>query len=131
MQCPRCQASNLAGEKRCSECGTELVPSTTSLVPTQHRSNLPALLQNPQIPRLAAGVGAVAFGFGLELLRRNLSARAARAALHSANKLLPVQPFGAQGETLLPQHSKPLKLPRGYEIQETAIYVSRVIRRKG
>lgn len=131
MQCPKCQADNLAGEERCSECGAELISTSTSLVPTQHRSNLPALLQNRQLPRLAAGVGAVAFGFGLELLRRNLSARATKAALHSAERLLPMQPFGGQSEMLLPQRSKPLKLPRGYEVQETAIYVSRIIRRKG
>jgi hypothetical protein len=131
MQCPKCRADNPVNEERCSECGAELFVSSKDLVPTQHRSNLPTLLQGPQLPRLAAGVGAVAFGFGLELLRRNLSARATKAALQSANKLLPIQPFGGNGETLLPQQAKTLKLPKGYEIQETAIYVSRVIRRKG
>ncbi len=131
MHCPNCRAECLVNEEYCRTCGAELVVSSKSLVPAQNRSNLPTLLQHPQLPRLAAGVGAVAFGFGLELLRRNLSARTTKSALQNMNKLLPMQSLMGSSETLIPQQMKSLKLPKGYEIQETAIYVSRVIRRRG
>jgi hypothetical protein len=87
-------------------------------------------LQHPQLPRLAAGVGAVAFGLGIELLRRNLAGRVAKSVLRASPKLLPSAALGSMNEPLMPQTIKPPRLPKGYEIEETAIYVSRVIRRK-
>ena len=91
-------------------------------------SNLPAVLQNPQLPRVAAGVGALAVGFGLELLRRNLLARLAK-PMRAMPKLLPAQSIMDLKDALTSQPTRTQKLPRGYEVQETAIYISRVIRK--
>ena len=91
-------------------------------------SNLPAVLHHPQLPRVAAGVGALAVGFGLELLRRNLMSRLAR-PLRATPRLAPVQSLIDLKDSLAPQPAKTMKLPRGYEIQETTVYISRVIRR--
>jgi hypothetical protein len=130
MLCPGCQAERLETDEFCTICGSELGASSTSLVPTRNRANLPTILRNPQLPRLAAGVGAVAFGFGLELLRRNIASRVAKSALGAAPKLIASPAFNGMKESLIPQQVRPFKLPKGYEIEETAIYVSRVIRRK-
>lgn len=91
-------------------------------------ANLPAVLQHPQLPRVAAGVGALAFGFGLELLRRNLLTRLAK-PVRATPKLLPAQSIMDLKDALTPQSVRTQKLPKGYEIQETAIYISRVIRK--
>src|SRR5258708_4644156 len=99
MLCPSCRAECLADDVYCQRCGADLKSSSQSLVPAQ--ANLPTILHHPQLPRLAAGVGALAVGFGLELVRRNLMARMMRS----------------------PRASK------GYEIHETAVYLKRVIRR--
>jgi hypothetical protein len=94
---------------------------------TQQR--LPALLQNPQVPRVVAGVGALAVGVGLELLRRNLLTRLARPARKSA-RLLPSVTPGTLRDLFTPNEQKPTKLPKGYEVHETMVYMSRVIRRE-
>jgi len=125
--CPNCNANNSAGEQFCHECGTELARPSTSLVTT--RSNLPAILNNPQLPRVAAGVGAVAFGFGLELVRRSLLARMTHSS-RKATKLLPSLTAGNLREILTQQDNRAVKLPRGYEVHETVVYMSRVIRRE-
>jgi hypothetical protein len=130
MQCPNCQAEHQEGDEVCKICGSDLRAPSTSLVPTRNRPNLPAILQHPQLPRLAAGVGAFAFGIGLELLRRNLVGRAAKPALRTAPKLLPPSLFEGMKVPLFPQHSKTSNVPRGYEIEETTIYINRVILRK-
>jgi hypothetical protein len=129
MLCPNCQTECPDGDEMCMACGSDLAAPSKSLVPAQNHSNLPAILQHPQLPRLAAGVGAVVFGLGLELLRRNLLGRLARPSLGAAPKLLPSPAIATLKETLMPPHARTLKLPKGYEIEETAIYVSRVIRR--
>lgn len=126
MLCPNCRAACLDEDTWCRQCGTDLTVPSTSLVRVQ--TNLPAVLQNPQLPRLAAGVGALALGFGLELLRRNLLARAAKAS-QSATDMLPI--LGGLQNVLKPQSDKAVKLPKGYEIQETVVYIRRVIRRQG
>src|SRR5579884_1587735 len=77
MQCPNCHAEYLADDLYCRHCGADLTASSTSLVPSH--SNLPAVIV-PQLPRVAAGVGALAVGFGLELLRRSLLARLTRSS---------------------------------------------------
>jgi len=125
MQCPNCHAECLADALYCRRCGADLTMPSTSLVPT--RTNLPAVL-TPQLPRLAAGVGALAVGFGLELLRRSLLARMTRPsrALTGAAGGLPT--LGRLQDVLLSQGNKTSKLPKGYEIHETVIYLRRVIR---
>lgn len=126
MFCPNCRAACLDEDTYCRYCGTDLTVPSTSLVKAQTR--LPAVLHNPQLPRLAAGVGALALGFGLELLRRGLLARAAKAS-QSAAQALPV--LSGLQDVLKPQGEKPNKLPKGYEMQETVVYIRRVIRRQG
>src|SRR5260370_17237574 len=73
MLCAKCCFGNEEGDSYCRRCGADLTVPSTSLVAIQNRT--PSLLQNPQLPRFAAGVGAVAVGVGIELLRRGLIAR--------------------------------------------------------
>ena len=127
MLCPNCHAGYMADDKYCHRCGTDLTLPSKGLVPTQ--SKLPTLLQNPQLPRLAAGVGALALGVGLELLRRTLLARITRMP-RSASNYLSAPTTDAMREIFSTQSDKSLKLPKGYEIHETAVYFRRVIRRE-
>jgi len=127
MLCPKCNAECLADDVYCRQCGTDLTLPSKGLVPAQR--TLPAILHSPQLPRLAAGIGALAFGFGLELLRRNLLARLGRAP-HSATSYLPASTFDTLRDIFSPQGDKPVKLPKGYEIEETTFYFRRVIRRE-
>jgi hypothetical protein len=124
MRCPSCDATNVKGDTYCRNCGEDLTVTSTGIVPAQ--ANLPALLYNSPVPRnVAAGVGAIAVGVGLELLRRSLLARIStnRAVEHSLPALTGIK------DILFPQNNKAMKFPRGYEIQETVISVRRVIRR--
>ena len=127
MLCPNCRAGCMADDIYCHHCGTDLTLSSKSLVPTQ--TNLPTLLQNSQLPRLAASVGALALGVGLELLRRRLIARITRLP-RSASSYISAPTVDAMREIFSTQGNKPLKLPKGYEIHETAVYIRRVIRRE-
>ena len=77
MLCPNCHSRSSEDDLHCRQCGADLtIPSTSLVLTTQNR--LPAVMNNPQIPRLAASVGAVAVGVGIELLRRSLIARPLR-----------------------------------------------------
>lgn len=87
-------------------------------------THLPTVFQNSQLPRVAAGVGALAFGVGLELLRRGLVARLSR-----STKLIPTPSPSNVRDLLTRSQNKPAKLPKGYEIHEVVVYMSRVIRR--
>ena len=127
MFCPNCHAGSMADDVYCHRCGSDLTLPSKSLVPVQ--ANLPAILHNPQLPRLAAGIGAIAVGFGLELLRRSLLTRMARAH-HSTTNYLTAPAFDKLRDVFSTQGDKALKLPKGYEIHETAIYLRRVIRRE-
>lgn len=128
MLCPDCRAQCAVEDEYCRHCGTDLTLPSKSLVPSQ--ANLPTILQNPQLPRLAAGVGALAVGVGLELLRRSLMARMTpRPPLSTSNKLI-APSFDTLREVFSAQGDKSRKLPKGYEIHETAIYLRRVIRRE-
>lgn len=127
MICPQCRAGCAAEDTFCRRCGADLSLPSKSLVPVQSR--LPTVLRNPQLPRLAAGVGALAMGVGLEYLRRGLLARLTRAT-RPPRKLLPALSPNHVRELLAPAEKKPMKLPKGYQIHETVIYVSRVIRRE-
>jgi hypothetical protein len=131
MHCPSCNARISENDLYCQRCGAELTPTasstseqSTSIVPVQ--TNLPALLYNSPLPRnVAAGVGALAFGVGIELLRRNLLGRLQKRGVASALPAL------ADMKDLLGQHtvSRSNKLPKGYEVQESIYVVRRVIRR--
>ena len=127
MRCPNCHAAYVEEDVYCRQCGADLIEgqtSSTSIVPAQTR--LPALLQNTLAPRrVAAGVGALALGVGLELLRRGLLARLARPV--AAESVVPI----VQGikDMLSPQDKKPGRPPKGYEVRETIVLVQRVTRR--
>ncbi len=127
MLCPNCHAECMADDKHCYRCGTDLAQPLKNLVPIQ--SNLPAILHNPQLPRLAAGVGALAVGVGLELLRRRLLARMTRLP-RTASNFLAAPASDVMRDIFSTQDDKSLKLPRGYEIHETVVYLRRVIRRE-
>jgi len=127
MLCPECRANCSLDDVFCRRCGADLSIPSTSLVPTT--SHLPAIAQHPQLPRLAAGVGALAVGFGLELLRRNLLARLAKPVRSTSKALTPRAIMEMKNPFTQPQ-ARSIKLPKGYTIEETAIYVNRVIRRE-
>ncbi len=127
MLCPNCHAECMADDKHCYRCGTDLTLPSKSLVPIQ--SNLPTILHNPQLPRLAAGVGALAAGVCLELLRRNLLARLTRLSRSTSNYPAKSTFDVLQGIFSTPD-DKSLQLSKGYEIHETAVYLRRVIRRE-
>jgi hypothetical protein len=127
MFCPNCHAECKVGDKQCYRCGTDLPLPPKSIVPIP--SNLPAILHNPQLPRLAAGVGALALGVGLELLRRSLLARM-KSLPRSASNYLSTPAFDVMRDKFSTPDDKSLKLPRGYEMHETVIYLRRVIRRE-
>ena len=127
MLCPNCRAGCMEDDIYCHRCGTDLTLSSKNLVPTQTR--LPTRLQNSQLPRLAASVGALALGFGLELLRRRFLARITRLP-RSASNYVSVPTVDAMREIFSSERDQSLKLPKGYEIHETAVYFKRVIRRE-
>jgi hypothetical protein len=123
MLCPDCRVESAADDDFCRRCGADLHAPVRSLVVAQPR--LPVVFTNPQLPRVAAGVGAVVVGVGLELLRRGFLTRLITRGARSA-KTMPSLSTGLD----LFGRSKAPQLRKGYEIQETIIYVNRVIRRK-
>lgn len=124
MRCPNCHAKYTADDTYCRSCGKDLAPVSTSVVSTQ--SNLPALLYKSPVPRnVAAGVGALAVGVGIELLRRNLLARLQ--TNHAVEQSLPA--LTGIKDILFPQNNKMKRVPKGYEMQETVMVVRRVVRR--
>src|SRR5260370_26307943 len=92
-------------------------------------SNLTTIMHHPQLPRVAAGVGALAVGLGLELVRRSLLARLSRSSRSTSNYLA-APAFETLRDIFSTQGDKSLNVPKGYEIHETAIYLKRVIRRE-
>ncbi|MBX5451265.1 hypothetical protein [Thermogemmatispora sp.] len=136
MVCPECHASCGPEDQRCPVCGAELViPASRSLVSRPREALAPRRLQWPALLRgpvqgVAAGVGALAVGVGLELLRRRLVTLLSRPAGSTRRAALAL-PWLSDLKRLGPLATeKTPKLPRGYEIQETVIYVERVIRRR-
>ena len=123
MLCPNCRAACSEDDLYCRSCGIDLTKPSTSMVPT--RRHLPAVLTNLRLQHLAASVGVIAASAGLELLRRNLLARLAKPPRPVVNALPTVN--GAQ-DLLMPRVDK--KLPKGYEVHETIVYMRRVIRRE-
>ena len=127
MLCPNCRAGCMADDIYCHRCGTDLTLTSKSLVPTQ--THLPTLLQNSQLPRVAASVGAIALGVGLELLRRRFIARITRLPRTASNYVsVPTVEYNAGH--FHNSREPALKLPKGYEVHETAVYFKRVIRRE-
>jgi hypothetical protein len=127
MLCPNCRAEYTKKDVYCPRCGEDLPINTTSIVETQ--KNLPAVLYNPQLPKgVAAGVGAMALGVGIELLRRNLLTRLTQPSARSVEAALPA--LSGIKEILLPRPGKPVRRSKkGFEVEETVVYVRRVIRR--
>lgn len=123
MLCPDCRVESAADDDFCRRCGADLHAPVRSLVVAQPR--LPVVFTNPQLPRVAAGVGAVAVGVGLELLRRGFFTRLMTRGARSAKTL----PSLGSGLDLFGRNKGP-QLRKGYEIQETIVLVNRVIRRK-
>jgi hypothetical protein len=122
MRCPNCHTEHQERDIYCRQCGAELEAVSRSLVTTSN--TLPAVLYNSPVPRsVAAGVGALALGVGIELLRRNLLTRLGAPRQRRLPSVAGVK------DLLFPQQQKPVKLPRGYEVHETVIYMQRVIRR--
>lgn len=125
MQCPKCHVTYTEEDVYCRQCGLELTNTSTSIIPMP--SFLPAVLYNSPLPRkVAASVGALALGFGLELLRRGLVARMAKPVVLSEPTLPLIEGFK---DVLTPRNGKAIKPPKGYEVQETVVYMRRVIRR--
>ena len=123
MQCPNCHAQHAEEDLYCQNCGADLSSKSTSIIPFQ--PNLPAVLNNTQLQRnVAASVGALAVGFGLELLRRNLLSRLQKRGIVNT-----LADLGEMKDMLTPQHTKTTKLARGVEVQESIYMVRRVIRR--
>ena len=125
MHCPGCHAEAVQEDIHCRHCGTDLMETSRSVVLAQR--NLPALLYNSPLPRrVAAGVGALALGVGIELLRRNVLAR-----MFPARSMQRSFPVGSGlKDVILSRPDKTMKLPRGYEIHETVVYMTRIIRRQ-
>jgi hypothetical protein len=125
MYCPSCRTEAVQEDIYCRRCGADLVETSTSVVPVQ--SSLPALLYSSPLPRrVAAGVGALAIGVGIELLRRNVLAR-----ISPSRSMRSALPAGSSlKDVIFSRPDKTMSLPKGYEIHETVVYMTRVIRRQ-
>jgi hypothetical protein len=130
MRCPTCHTENMREEMYCYRCGADLSVPSTSLVPVSKA--LPStVMHNPRLPRVAASVGALALGVGIELVRRGLIARASKPsrALSSAQPTL-----NALEDLLFPhkkieRDTKKMKRSKRFEIEETVVYIHKVVRR--
>lgn len=127
MLCPNCNATYMETDTYCRHCGADVTAPSTSLIPLQ--KNLPTILQNAQLPRnVAASVGALALGVGIELVRRSLLARLSQPSRPVENAL---PALNSLKDILMPKNEKPLKrMPKGYEVEETVVYMRRVVRRQ-
>lgn len=127
MHCDNCHIENIGEERYCRKCGVDLTASSKSLVMSQ--AKLPALLYQSPVPRcVATGVGALALGMGIELLRRSVqSYLRLRWAKKPALSALTVNGLK---DILFSRSEKSVKLPKGYELHETVVYMSRIVRKK-
>ena len=127
MYCPECHYQYEEDDTYCRHCGEDLTLSSKSLVTTT-QTRLPALQYSQLQRKVAASVGAVALGVGIELLRRNLLARltSATRASRSIEHSLPT--LSGLKDAMRPDRT--IKVPKGYIIDETIVYTRRVIRRE-
>ncbi len=127
MKCSECHYQGEEDDTYCRNCGEELLHPSTSLVTTM-QSRLPALPYSQVPRRVAASVGAVALGVGIELLRRSLLTRLTSTArtARSIENTLPA----LNGLKDIAQANRTVKVPKGYVIDETIVYTRRVIRRE-
>lgn len=129
MVCPVCGASHGAAESYCRRCGADVTIPSTMMVPV--RPALPAVPERPSRSMTPARAGAtiVAVGVGYELLRWGLKFWLRKPMGRSLPALTALPTLG----NLLNLHSgtRPARrLPKGYEVSETVIYMQRVIRPK-
>jgi hypothetical protein len=127
MRCYNCHVEIMGKEKYCRKCGTDLTALSKSLVASQ--AKLPALLYRSLVPRrIATGMSALALGIGIELLRRNVLPYL---RLRWAKKpAIPAITVDGLKDMLFSRSEKSVKLPKGYELHETVVYMSRVVRKK-
>ncbi len=129
MACPVCGASHGAAESYCRRCGADVTIPVTMLVPV--KPTLPAVPERPSRALTPAKVGAsvVALGVGYELLRWGLKfwLRKPLGRNLPALKALPTL-----GDVLNPHSGSRSsgRLPKGYHVTETVIYMQRVIQPK-
>jgi|GEM_PF-434862 hypothetical protein len=126
MLCPVCEAPHRAGWRYCRRCGADMTISSTAVVPV--KPTLPALPQRPSraLSPAAAGAGIVALGVGYELLRWGLRLWLKR----PVGRALPVLSTLPTLGNLFNLHAgtkQKQRLPKGYQITETVVYMRRVI----
>ncbi len=130
MVCPVCGAPHGAAESYCRRCGADVTIPSTTIVPVQ-----PALPAVPEQPNrmltpvkasVKAGAGLVALGVGYELLRWGVKLWLRR----PARTLTVMSALPALGNVLNLRNGTTGRLPRGYQITETVIYMKRVIQPK-
>lgn len=126
MLCPVCEASHRAGWRYCRRCGADMKIPITSVVPV--KPALPALPQRTSraLSPAAAGAGIVALGVGYELLRWGLRLWLKR----PVGRALPVLSALPTLSNLFNLHTgakQKQRLPKGYQVTETVVYMRRVI----
>lgn len=126
MRCPNCRFRNTDEDLSCRHCGANLIPTSTSTSIVTRSTHLPAVLQHPRLPQqVATGVGALALGVGIELLRRGVLTRLTPLPARSIEPTIPN--LTRLKDILLPKHDKPVKRrKKGYEVEETVVYMRRV-----
>lgn len=129
MSCPVCGASHGATESYCRRCGADVTIPSTMLVPVK-----PALPAVPERPGRAmtpakAGASIVALGVGYELLRWGLKLWLRKPMGRGTSALTALPTLG---NMLNPQsRARPQRrLPKGYQMTETVIYMQRIIQSK-
>ena len=130
MLCPVCEAPYGAAETYCRRCGADVTIPSTTVVPV--KPTLPAVPERPSRALAApvkTGAGIVALGVGYELLRLGLRLWLKRPVGRSFPAISALPTLG----NLLNLHSGSegrrggTRLPKGYQVTETIIYMRRVI----
>lgn len=130
MACPVCGASHGAVESYCRRCGADVTIPSVLVVPVKPR--LPAVPERPNrmLTPAQAGASIVALGVGYELLRWGLKFWLMKKPLGRSLPALTALP--TLGNVLnLPSGNRPQRrLPKGYQVTETVLYMQRVIQPK-